>query len=102
MNESCDRRVRPGASGPLPGSGDLIPERLERVDVDLREGAVRLAADRGTGPGLHGRDGAARSATVILVPTRGRNRPVPGPPSDQLRQLTTSAAADLGRPGPTA
>lgn len=57
------------ASGPLPGSGDLIPERLERVDVDLREGAARLAAHQGTGPGPHGRDGAARSATVIPVPT---------------------------------
>ena len=54
-----------GASGPLPGGGDLIPERLERVDVDPREGAVRLVADQGTGPGPHGGAGAARGATVI-------------------------------------
>ena len=59
---------------------------------------MRLAADQGTGPGLHGRDRPARSATVIPVSTPGRNRPVPGPPSGQLRQLTVSAAADLGRP----
>ena len=41
-----------GASGPLPSGGDLISKRLERVDLDPREGAVRLVADQGTGPGF--------------------------------------------------
>jgi hypothetical protein len=46
------------ASRPLPGGGDLIPQRPERVDVDFREGAVRLAADQGTGLDLTGAPGS--------------------------------------------
>ena len=70
---------QPARCGPIrPGFADYrLPDLaecngLERVDVDPREGAVRLVADQGNRPGISRARRGPRSATVIPARPQAR------------------------------